>query len=428
MFLRTWTCALALTVVACLVPAIAAAEAGDGLVAGNLTLSPGVSANSAVDTNVFRQSTRDIGSPLLGSSLQLAPFLNVGTLNPGVTEFAFDGRVAWQQYLNFDDTRLISQSGLTADAGAALTFNRQGAFSFQLEERLQRTNEPPSIPTDVTYNRTHNRLGATAGLHPGGKVFQHYLSYDWNVYLHDELTEFNRQVHDFTLKNYWRFLPKTAAVLNADYGLVRYSTPTQQGGLFNNINSNPLRLTGGLSGLITNRLSLRLVAGWGWGFYDAGQSFTGLLTDVQVAYAFGARASEKNRIYLGYQRDFQDSPIANFATFHRPYAGYMQQLMNERLTIDIRAESMIRDYVGEPEGTFVTEGGGTATIAGGLNDLIFRASTSVDYNLYKWWSLFASYHFTSNFTDDVILVDLPATDAVRDYQRHLVAIGTTFRY
>ena len=143
MLTRTWT-ALAAVVVVCLVPAIVSAEAGDGLQAGNLSVSPGVSASSAVDTNVFRQSTGE-ASPLLGSSLQLAPFINIVTLEPGTTDFALDGRVAWQQYLNFDNSNVAAQSGLTADAGGYVSFNKKGAVSFQIEDRLQRLNEPPSV-------------------------------------------------------------------------------------------------------------------------------------------------------------------------------------------------------------------------------------------------------------------------------------------
>ncbi len=406
-----------------LVPSAATADAGDGLSAGNLNLSPGITANSAFDSNVFRQSPEEAG-PVLGSSLQLAPFLEISTIEPGTTDFGFDGRAAWQQYLSGERSTVAAQSGLTADVGAFVNFNKQGAVSFQLEDRLQRTNEPPPVPSEFSYNRMSNRLGGTLGVHPGGKVFQHYLSYDWNIHLHDELPDLNRQIHDFTLKNYWRFLPKTAAVLSASYALYRYSTTERIGGIYSNTNSNPLRITGGLTGLITNRVSLRLIAGWGWGFYESGSSFTGILFDTQLAYMFSGTG---NRLYLGYERNFQDSSIANFATYHRPYAGYEHLILNQRLKLNVEADGMIRDYFGSPSGDFPVPGD-TLSIQEDLQDLIVRVSVGAEFNIYKWWSVFARYHFAANFTDDVVTSTIPANDAVREYQRHLVTLGTTFRY
>lgn len=422
---RHRTISLIIAIFAVMLPATVSARAGDGLVAGNLVLSPGASLGAAFDTNVFRLSTRE-RAPIGAPSLSLVPFLTIASSNGDLVDFKLDSRLGWQQYIPIGERVVLGQSGLTADVGADLTFNRAGAFSFALGERLQRTNEAPPDPDSDPYNRLVNRLGATIGVHPGGRVFQHYLSYDWNVYLFDEFPDLNKQIHDFTLKNYWRFLPKTAAVLNADFQLVQYAQAARASGTFANVNSNPLRITGGLSGLITKRLSLRLLGGWGIGFYNAGPNFNSVVLDTQATFAFGNLA-EKNKLFLGYERNFQDSSIANFASYHRPYAGYEQGFGGQRLRLTIRGEALIRDYQGAPTGDFINASGDTVTITAGLNDLLIAANAGLEFNIYKWWSVGAHYNFSTNLTNDVFRVS-DGSEVVREYARHLVTLSTTVHY
>jgi hypothetical protein len=398
------------------------AEAGDGLQAGRLVLSPSLSASSGFDSNLFRQST-DEAAPTTAPSVALTPALSISTLDPQPVDLSSDASVTWTQYIS--GSRLVNaQSGLKADVGADVGFNREGPVSFTVQDRLRRTNEPPPVPAEFAYNTTTNRLGATLGVHPGGKVFQHFLSYDWTIVTVDRVPDIDRQIHNFTLKNYWRFLPRTAAVLTGDYSLIRYNEPNRNG-VFENVNSTPLRVSAGLTGLITKTLSLRIIGGWGWGFYDDETSFSGVVLDTQVTYRPGP-VDDKNRLFLGYTRNFQDSTIANFATFHRPYAGYEQSIAG-RIGLSIGANAMIRDYEGAPEGTFAGPGG-DVTISGGLNDLKVGANAGLGFDIRKWWDVGVRYALSANLTDDVVTSEVAGNDAVREYVKHLVTLSTTVRY
>lgn len=421
MFSSKWTCILLTALAATGIASTAHAEAGDGLQTGTLSMSPSLAASTAVDSNLFRQSIKE-GTPSTAPSLSLTPALTITTLTPQPVDVSLDSQLTWRQYLS--SRRIInSQSGLEADVGAQVRFNPEGMLSFAIQDRLRRTNDPPPVPADFAYNTTANRIGATLGVHPGGKVFQHYLSYDWSVVFHDDIPDINRQIHNFTLKNYWRFLPRTAFVLTGDYSLIRYNEPTRLGG-FRNVNSTPLRISTGLTGLITKRLSMRIIGGWGWGFYDDTTSFSGVVLDTQVTYRPGTN-EDKNRLFLGYTRNFQDASIANYATFHRPYAGY-QQKIGSRVGVSVGVNAMFRDYVGAPEGTFAGPSG-DVTITGGLNDLKVGANAGVSFDIYKWWDVAVRYNFSSNFTDDVVTTG-GTEDVVREYQRHLVTLSTTVRY
>lgn len=409
-----------------LMSAVAFADPGGGLHAGRLTLSPGVTAAGVLDTNLFRTSVSEAGGPVIAPSVALTPFLTINT-DPGApVSLGFDGRATWQQHIDPGNPIVTAQSGLSADVGADIGVNEEGAFSLRLGDRFQRTNEPPSAPSDVTYNRTLNRLGVTAGVHPGGKVFQHYLSYDWLLFLHDELADTNRMIHDLTLKNYWRFLPRTAGVLNADFQIVQYETDARLGGAYANVNSTPLRVTGGLSGLITKRLSVRLLGGYGWSFHQGDTSFNGLLVDTLLTFVFGNLA-ENNRLFAGYELNFQDSLIAIYARYHRPYVGYEQGIAKQRLRFTSRVEALIRSYVGSPIGSF-SGPSGDVVINDALEDFIIRGQAGLTFKVFNWWALSLQYHLITNLTNDVIAVGGGAEDVVREYMRHLVTFGTTFKY
>lgn len=422
MSVRRTICCL-LLVGAIFSPAVVTADAGDGLSAGNLVVHPGLTVGASFNSNLFRASASEQTRTLAAPSVRFVPSLSISSVNPDMVDFRVDARVGWEQYISTGERVVADQSGLTADVGADLTFNKAGAVSFAIGDRLQRTNEPPATPSAQTYNRLVNRAGATLGVHPGGRVFQHFLSYDWIITRYDQFAGLNKQAHDFTLKNYWRFLPRTAAMLAADFQVIQYAEPTRNGGL-ENVNSTPLRLTAGLSGLITPRLSLRLHGGWGFGLYQSGEDFSSVLLDTQLAYAFGTLA-HNNKLFLGYERNFQDSTIANFATYHRPYTGYHHAFANRRLNLRIEVDALLRDYVGAPSGSF-PGASGTVTINDGLNDALIGATGALSVAVKKWWDLGLTYRFQANLTDDVVTVD--GDEFVREYQQHILSLTTTFRY
>lgn len=420
-------CLLIMALVA--IPSIVSAEMGDGIKSGAFTLTPGISLAGNYTNNLFYESA-DETNPSAAPSMSVRPFFKIETEEANNLQLSLDSSLTYQQY--FSESGAISeQSGLSADVGIGAAFNTQGAFSFKLEDRFVRTNEPPSNPTSFAYNRVMNRLGATAGLHPGGKALQHYLSYNWILYRHDRLTDLNRMIHNFNLNNYWLFLPRTSFVLSADFSLVDYENQLRDGGgtianpTFVNSNSSPLRITGGVTGLITERIGLRLTGGYGWSFHDQGDTYQGLLLDIQAQWYFGGSAN-KNKLYLGYSRDFGDATISNFYARDRPYAGYSQSLLSDRLNLNAEVSTSFRAYGGVPAGA-VAGSAGSVNIPPNLADVLLRVSLGADYNLTKWWSAGIAYDFSANFTDDVV-VTATGTDSLRDFQRHVVSVNTTVRY
>jgi hypothetical protein len=365
------------------------------------------------DTNVFYESEDETTSLAAAPSLRFTPFLSLESLNPSIAQYQVDASLTWQQYLD-SEIAISEQSGLSANIGGTLGINREGAVSITFKERFSRTNEPPDGPVLEAYNRNVNSLGASLGIHPGGKVFQHYLSYDWILYRHEDIASINRMIHNLSLTNYWRFLPRTAATLAFDYQIVDYDDPVQTGGVVNN-NSTPLRVKAGLTGLITNRISVNLMGGWGWSFHEGGgDSFSGLLLDAKLSWAFGS-LSNKNNLFIGYSQGFADTTIGNFYNYYRPYAGYSQRLA-ERLSLSLETDLSIREYVGTPD------------FAGDLSDMLIGARAGLGFQITKWWTADVAYRLAVNVTNDELFNPSIGSSSLREYSKHLVTFGTTVRY
>jgi len=389
------------------------AEPGEGLRSDTMVASLGLTLSGSYDTNIFYQSTDETTQISSAPSLRFTPFLSLDSLNTTMVQYSVGASLSWQQYLDSEET-ISAQSGLSANLGATMGINREGAFSVTFKEAFTRTNEPPEGPTLDAYNRNVNSLGVTFGLHPGGKVFQHYLSYDWLVYRHEDIAGINRMMHDFTLTNYWRFLPRTALTLSADYQIIHYDDPIQGVGSISNSNSSPLKLQAGLTGLITDRISARLIAGWGWSFHGEGDSFTGLLVDSRLTWQFGDLTSS-NSLYAGYAQSFADTTIGNFYTYYRPYAGYQQRIL-QRLRLNIDADMNIRHYSGTPD------------FVGDMSDLLIGVRAGLGFDIYKWWSADVNYRLSMNLTDDQLIEESLGLNSLREYTKHIVSFGTTIRY
>ncbi|TXC75698.1 hypothetical protein FRC91_09340 [Bradymonadales bacterium TMQ1] len=427
-------CAVASAVL--LTSASASAEWGDGVGGGNLRLHPGVTLGAGFDSNLYYSSSRESSSIRQAPEGFVQPGLRLETPDPGMWDLNGDASVGWRQYLSSEET-VAAQSGLSANLGANLTWNPRGAVSFRLSETFVRTNEAPSYESAESVNRIFNRAGAMLGFHPGGRVLETYLSYDFSLYRHNIYKELDRHTHHIGWNGHWSFLPKTAFVASADYRRIGYESPVQGGpsgevisadGRLLNTNSNPLRLLGGLRGLITQRVTLGLQAGYGWGFYQDpnGPDFRGLLVKAEASYQFGP-VDLDSRIRAGYQRDFADSTIGNFYTYHRALVGFQQGLVGGRLKLGVEADAQMRDYADLGVSRVQTQDN-VIIIPENLSDLLVGVEGEASVELRRGWDLGLSYRFVSNFTKDVVQVEGPAESSVRDYQRHHVVLTTTLTY
>lgn len=429
--------AILLVGVGLLGPKTAKAEAGDGLRAGDLKLNPRLTLSGAYDENVFRLDRQERrGRVSSAPMLSVEPGLEISTIDPTSVDFSLDGSVEWEQYIS-QDPSLQAQSGLQGAGNVSAVLSPRGTLSLKLSDDFTYRNEPPPYASRTSWDRLVNAAGAKVGIHPGDRILEVGLGYNYVVhrYLTDNLQDLDKDTHEFGLDVAWKFLPKTALVLDADGSLVRYGTPFRgaEGAGLRNVDSNPIHLRGGLSGLVSNRISVRLLGGHGWGLYDSGPSYRGLLALADITFKYGNLEMD-NRVTAGYERSFSDATVGNYFGYHRGYLELRQNLMDKRLGLSLKGSYTRRDYASfqldQQNGLNVTENrNGEQVFFDDLEDNQLEVTAGVHGKFFDWWDTSLEYTYDANLSND--RQDVPAAgDAryFRRYQRHHVMLSTTFKY
>jgi hypothetical protein len=270
----------------------------------------------------------------------------VGVDNPTTFDLNLDAGVTYKQYITDEET-IQNQSGLDSTVNGRLTLNPAGAVAFAISDSFVRTLEAPSVDSVTTTDRIYNKVGGNLIIQPGGKILTLDLGGSFEVLAYDkENSDLDRQTLGLSAEGKWKFLPKTALVIQGSQGFVSYAAesrtvsdtvPTSWVGAASNVNSSPLRVMGGLSGLLGMRLSVLALAGYGNGYYDEGENFSGAIGRGEVGYEIGPTS----RFRLGYERDFVDSSFSNYASFHRGFLRYNQQFSG---FFNVRLEGGLKYY------------------------------------------------------------------------------------
>lgn len=417
------------------------ADPGDGLRSENgWKLVPALSLGASYNSNLFRATPREDEPVVHAPRGQIEPSISLGNPDARSLRLKFNGSARWDEYFESlaggqgdGQAAVDGQSGLSAAGNAQATFNPEGDVSLQLSERLSRHNEPPLSRGAEAYNWWQNQAGATLGLHPNDRVLQANLGYDWSWYNYttDALDDLDRNEHDFRFDGEWRFLPKTSFLAEANYGLTNWEersrTPARPGigGEIRNVDSRPLRLRGGVSGLLTNRIALRALAGYGWSMHQVDSSFEGIIGEGALAFTFGDLEME-NTLEVGYRRDFSDATVGNYYTSHELFAELDQGLFDRYLTAYLGARFQLRNYSFELEEV-------DRDASGELRDELLIGRTGLRADPTDWWSFDLAYDLRANFTDDAYSIDAvdpqePDVAVLREYAQHTVTLTTTFRY
>lgn len=329
-----------------------------GLGRGNVAFHPGVKLEGGFDSNVFFEDEQE--RVLTATLLGVTPSIELETREATSVDFKLRAGLTYLHYLS-DDQRVSDQSGLTLEAGANATFNPNGAVALKVSDDLRRTNEPTNGASFDSYNRLYNEAAAGLVIQPGGKLLTVELGGAFALYRYQQIPDLDSQRIGLDAQVSWKFLPKTALKLIVDWDFITYDQADRSIPLRDqdnlpsfldpfvgdngekNVNSQPLRIQGGLAGLMGSRFSVVLLAGFGKGFYDTNPDFTGLIARVEGAYEIGPTS----RLRLGYMRDFADSTFSNYFDFHKFYGHYSQQFFG-RLDLKLEAAFTLRQYAFNP--------------------------------------------------------------------------------
>jgi hypothetical protein len=310
----------------------------------------GIGAEAGYDTNVFFQDQNAISAPLL----RVIPYVQMtnagrdGAVPPGIY-YDLSAALTYREYLS-DDENVKAQRAFNPTLSGVLEFGNSQALTLSLTEQFARLDEPPYGPSTGNIIQNFNMASAQLKWAPGGGRFSATLRYTNMLSFFDnaELKFANNMGNDGTLDLAWRWLPRTSIFLTVSQGYISYfdSAPPPSAE-FVRSNSLPFRALAGLRGLLTNKLSLYLGAGYTNGFYSGGVANPSGVDNLAAIAEVTYKPTLLTDLIVGYRNEFRNSPVVgNFYGLSTPYVALRSRLAErillgafarfERRTFDVQ--------------------------------------------------------------------------------------------
>lgn len=310
--------------------------------------------------------------------------------------------------------------GFRANVGLDTKFNREGVAEVQLGDNLVRSDRTQNPAFAIGVISLFNNLYLAVPIHPGGRALEVTPKVAWSIELFDpmltglvvgctagtacdpnQVPNSNYNNVNFGLNARWKFLPKTALIVDVNADWRTYFVPTASG----NDTKVLFRAQAGLAGLISPRIAVTLLAGYGGDFSN------GSIHTVIGTAEFSYTVSEQSRIALGYSRNTMAVPRVGTAMDDRGYLRGGLGLMGGRLLLNAQLSADYFTFLGLPAAT-----GPTTT----NSDLLFSVSLGPSFTVTSWFDIGASYTFSARVP--------VVTVAGQTYTRHEAMLRLGFHY
>jgi hypothetical protein len=346
------------------------------------------------DTNVFFGDKENTSSAPV---LHITPRLEISNATrdgsqPTEAYYNVAGSVNIVRYLVGSDREEVSgQDAVNPSIGGTVEFHSGQQLSFTLSESFGRFQQAPYVRSTNVLTRDDNMASASLLFAPGGGRLRLMLRYSNLVDYYEK--DFNRgsnMGNEGVLDLSWRWLPRTSLYVKAAFGVITYFN---QGG---GVSSHPLRTMAGLRGLLTEKLSLNLGAGYNNAFYSSGGNPTGF-GNVGIVAEISYYMSLLSRVGIGYHHDFVNSPfVGQYYDLDAIYFAY-QQIVASRLVTYLNGRYENRRYGIESR-----------------RDDTTTLGIAIDYMIGNFLIAGASYSLSLNRTNDHF-GDVPGID----YTKHV---------
>jgi hypothetical protein len=403
---------LSLSVIALVVSANSVAEAqawleaprrndGPGLRTGEFVFHPGIATEIGYDTNVFYEDEDRQDSAIL----RVTPHLWLQTLSGqrlgGEGEDAaprappkikFKAGLTGSYYHHFGT---YYDDNVSTSADVNLVINPDRPFSVTVYDTFTRSIRPFSEPGWMrpNYARDRNVVGVDLGFASPGGLLKSSLGYAFRFdFFEDEnFSDNNSFTHTVSSNSSWQFLPKTALLHRLSLGFQNYPNydPTSVSQLNDNVR---LKTAMGVNGVLTPRVSMTALIGYGAGFYEDAADYE----DVNGRLEARWRATEKFAWTFGYERGYESSFLGNFNRRDRGYTKATLTvgaalLLGAKLSAGLYHYGVPRDGAGVPlaEGDTEEE----------RDDIRLNAGLFGEYRILDWLATTAELGYQANFTD-----------------------------
>lgn len=329
-------------------------QEGAGIRAGDLELHPGIGGEIGYDSNWFLRSHKEgpnvvnaapQAPPREGALLRITPSFTISTLGaprreqlggPGTSgTIAFRGGLSATYREFFGAQELRDQRNVSGAAFARLDINQGRPIGFGIFANYQRLIQPAVVSDpNLSFNRSDVGGGAEIIAMPGGGMLDLRGMYQLNAALFEETNgvPYTNLNHTISVRNRWRFRPRTALFHDTSLGFVTYPNAERALNYLND--ATPLRTRFGVTGLVTERFGTTLAVGYGATFFRNPQApsspqFDSVLAQAEGTFYLspGGGTDEPGQATLllstlsfGYIRDFQNSLLGNFYESNKGYA------------------------------------------------------------------------------------------------------------
>lgn len=394
-------------------------QEGRGVRTGNFELHPGFGVELGYDSNVFYEPSVLQPNPAL--RIRATPSLSLSTLGPqrsansdsaatALPTVNFRGGVAliYYEWIGLGGADRVSRlRNLGAQANLRLELFPQRTWQFALTDEFTRTIQPgpelPDVPPaagDYTFNRNYNHATAELAYAPGRGVFDFRLGYGLNVSIFDstQLDRYNYLQHEIFLRNRWRFLPKTALVWEANATPLSYTDPRAGGTVGTNgvSSSTPVSTRFGINGLITERIAVMALVGYGATFFEQGDNTDTVIGQAELRWL----VRESTNLKVGFLRDLQNSFFGNFFVRNRGYANYSQSFGGRfLLSLDAGLAFLQYGYVADFTGARLPLVAGADSVTGRFSAVRVEASAFGEYRFSDVFGINATLKASANISD-----------------------------
>ncbi|MCA9691723.1 MAG: hypothetical protein KC636_19115 [Myxococcales bacterium] len=429
-------------------------EDGAGITVGNRsTFHPGVALSLGYDSNVFFTDPKDSGGVQGAGVLLPSVWLAIGNrevrdgilqspARAGTSKFDYNLRASFgfRQYLH-SKPNILNQSRPNVLVDAHLEALPGRRFSVALDNTFLYLSEPRNYETvpGYNFNRLEDDLALSFILRPGGGRVQLSASYllEFLRYTNADLDKFDRVVNGASTELKWRFLPRSALLINYTFKYTYYTSCCQNPGTGRNEDNYAHRVMAGYRGLLGRRFVLTALAGYGAGIYfydDDDEDFGGFIFDLELRYY----PTPRTEVYVEFGRNFQDSLFGNYFTNLGGWLGSVHTF-RWRMFLDAAFGVQQRRYVGLPVPFRDLSGPSPGSPAIGAyagfprSDVLYGLRVRLEQPFGRFFVLGLRYDLlgsATNFRIEYITVGgepTPPPDYA-SYMKHVVLLVSAFRF
>lgn len=398
---------------------------GPGVRSNRFVFHPEFELGGSYDSNFFRDADLELTAPADPVwVITAAGRIKLANRNPSRLGISLDVGASYRELFAADEldpaeaiggadhraAQFEARSGFDGvDGELDLIFGPRSTFALGLEVKGRYTDEPANeLILRSGYRRLDVESGPDLRFRPGedagSRALEMTLGYRFAMLrfldLDAELgtAPAQKDTHKVRLNTRWNFYPKTAALFDVQFWIVN-----QQGGVVETGSASsalldkdqtPFRLSAGLKGLLTPRLSATVKLGFANSFNNVGESYQGLIADTALEYVLEPRL----HLRLTWRRKLDDDAFANYFVMDR-FALAGELALPGRLQLEARAGVDLTDYsdVGRP--VFAVVDRQETTVLG---------EVALGWHPLDWLGLRASWKVEDNQSDFCYRLDLTA--------------------